>query len=58
LARLGALTIGHRHLDRFNIFLRQIGYFTDSRPQNSPQDLWRIFRVHNAKKLRIYLHAG
>jgi enterochelin esterase-like enzyme len=55
----GALNIGLRHLDRFNIFFSQIGYFTDSSgPKNSPQVFIRKIPPAQRKRLRIYLDAG
>jgi enterochelin esterase-like enzyme len=46
----GALNIGWRHLDQFQIFFRQIGYFTDhSRPKNSPQLVARGFPLNSAR---------
>lgn len=45
----GALNIGLRHLDNFNIFFSHIGYFTDdSGPQNSPQVFVQQFPLNSA----------
>ncbi len=55
----GALNIGLRHLDNFNVFFSQIGYFTDSSgPQNSPQIFVQDIPVEQRKNIRIYLDAG
>lgn len=55
----GALNIGLRHLDNFNIFFSHIGYFTDdSGPQNSPQVFVQQIPVKQRQRLHIYLDAG
>lgn len=55
----GALNIGLRHLDNFNIFFSHIGYFTDdSGPQNSPQVFVQQIPVEQRRRLHIYLDAG
>ncbi len=55
----GALNIGLRHLDNFNIFFSHIGYFTDdSGPQNSPQVFVQQIPVQQRRRLHIYLDAG
>ena len=55
----GALNIGLRHLNHFNIFFSQIGYFTDrSGPENSPQDFISQIPPEQRQNLRIYLDAG
>lgn len=55
----GALNIGLRHLDNFNIFFSHIGYFTDdSGPQNSPQVFVQQIPNEQRQRLRIYLDAG
>jgi enterochelin esterase-like enzyme len=55
----GAFNIGLRHLDKFNIFFSQIGYFTDKiGPQNSPQVFIRNIPSGQRQKVRIYLDAG
>jgi enterochelin esterase-like enzyme len=55
----GALNIGLRYLNQFNIFFSQIGYFTDSSgPQNSPQIFVAQIPPAQRKRLRIYMDAG
>jgi enterochelin esterase-like enzyme len=55
----GALNIGLRHLDQFNVFFSQIGYFKDkSGPENSPNAFIRDFPTEDLKSLRIYIDAG
>lgn len=55
----GALNIGLRHLDNFNIFFSHIGYFTDeSGPQNSPQVFVQKIPEKQRRRLHIYLDAG
>jgi len=55
----GALNIGLRYLNNFNIFFSHSGYFTDnSGPQNSPQQIVQQLSPEDRKKLRIYLDAG
>jgi enterochelin esterase-like enzyme len=55
----GALNIGLRHLNNFNNFFSQIGYFTDtSGPQNSPQEIVKHLPVQQRKRLHIYMDAG
>lgn len=55
----GALNIGLRHLDNFNIFFSHIGYFTDdSGPQNSPQVFVQQIPEQQRRRLHIYLDAG
>ncbi|MBW4585281.1 esterase family protein [Aetokthonos hydrillicola Thurmond2011] len=55
----GALNIGLRHLNNFNIFFSQIGYFKDdSGPQNSPQIFVKDIPPEQRKAIRIYLDAG
>ncbi len=55
----GALNIGLRHLDNFNIFFSQIGYFIDdSGPQNSPQIFVQQIPPAQRKRIHIYLDAG
>ena len=55
----GALNSGLRHLDQFNIFFSQIGYFSDSSGRkNSPQDFIGDIPPLQRKKLRIYMDAG
>lgn len=55
----GAFNIGLRHLNNFNIFFSQIGYFTDnSGPQNSPQVFVQQIPPEQRKRIRIYLDAG
>jgi enterochelin esterase-like enzyme len=55
----GALNIGLRHLDNFNVFFSQIGYFIDSSgAQNSPQIFVRQIPPEQRKNIRIYLDAG
>lgn len=55
----GALNIGLRHLDNFNIFFSHIGYFTDdSGPQNSPQVKVQQIPEKQRQRLHIYLDAG
>ncbi len=55
----GALNIGLRHLNNFNIFFSQIGYFTDSSgPKNSPQSFISQIPAAQRKPLRIYIDAG
>ncbi len=55
----GALNIGLRHLNQFNVFFSQIGYFRDkSSPENSPVDFIRTIPPEQLKPLRIYIDAG
>jgi enterochelin esterase-like enzyme len=55
----GALNIGLRHLDQFNVFFSQIGYFTDkSGPENSPNAFIRNIPAEQLKPVRIYIDAG
>lgn len=55
----GALNIGLRHLDNFNIFFSHIGYFTDeSGTQNSPQVFVKQIPPAQRQRLHIYLDAG
>lgn len=55
----GAINIGLRHLDNFNIFFSHIGYFTDdSGPQNSPQVFIQQIPIEQRRRLHIYLDAG
>lgn len=55
----GALNIGLRYLNNFNIFFSHSGYFTDnSGPQNSPQQFVQQLSPEDRKKLHIYLDAG
>ncbi|MDZ8056482.1 MAG: alpha/beta hydrolase [Aulosira sp. ZfuVER01] len=55
----GALNIGLRHLNNFNVFFSHSGYFTDkSGPQNSPQQIVQQLSIQDRKRLRVYLDAG
>ncbi|AFY31648.1 esterase family protein [Calothrix sp. PCC 7507] len=55
----GALNIGLRYLQNFNVFFSHCGYFTDkSSPQNSPQQLVQKLSIPNRKKMRVYLDVG
>ncbi|BAY39929.1 putative esterase [Nostoc sp. NIES-2111] len=55
----GALNIGLRYLNNFNIFFSHSGYFTDnSGLQNSPQKIVQKLSPEDRKRLRIYLDAG
>lgn len=55
----GALNIGLRYLNNFNIFFSHSGYFTDnSGPQNSPQKIVQQLSVADRKRIHIYLDAG
>ncbi|MDF5714207.1 MAG: alpha/beta hydrolase-fold protein [Rhizonema sp. NSF051] len=55
----GAFNIGLRHLNNFNVFFSQIGYFTDeSGPQNSPQVFVQQIPPKQRQAIRIYLDAG
>lgn len=55
----GALNIGLRYLNNFNIFFSHSGYFIDnSGPQNSPQQIVKKLSPDERKRLRIYLDAG
>lgn len=55
----GALNIGLRHLDRFNVFFSQIGYFSDkSGAQNSPIQIVQTLPAAKLKSLHIYADAG
>jgi enterochelin esterase-like enzyme len=55
----GGVNIGLHHLDRFNIFFSQIGYFTDkSGPQNSPIQLVQTLPSAELKRIHIYADAG
>jgi enterochelin esterase-like enzyme len=55
----GAVNIGLRHLDNFNILFSHIGYFTDeSGLENSPQDIVYKLPTEQRQRLHIYLDAG
>jgi enterochelin esterase-like enzyme len=55
----GALNIGLRHLNNFNIFLSHSGYFVDnSGPANSPNVFIKQIPAAQRQKLRVYLDAG
>ena len=55
----GALNIGLRHLDRFNVFFSHSGYFTDrSGVQNSPQSFVNQIPKAERSHLHIYLDSG
>jgi enterochelin esterase-like enzyme len=55
----GAVNIGLRHVDNFNILFSHIGYFTDqSGPENSPLAFVRKLPVEQRKQLRIYIDVG
>ncbi|QLE56836.1 esterase family protein [Nostoc sp. TCL26-01] len=55
----GALNIGLRYLDNFNIFFSHSGYFTDnSGVQNSPQQIVQQLSSADQKRIRVYLDAG
>lgn len=55
----GALNIGLRHLNQFNVFFSQIGYFSDkSGPENSPISLIQTIPPAQLKPVRIYIDAG
>jgi len=55
----GAVNIGLRHLDNFNILFSHGGYFTDSSgPANSPEDIVKQLPVSEQQRLRIYLDVG
>ena len=55
----GALNIGLRYLDNFNILFSHSGYFTDiSGPENSPTKLVQKLSPEQRQKLRVYLDAG
>jgi enterochelin esterase-like enzyme len=55
----GALNIGLHHLNQFNVFFSEIGYFTDkSGPQNSPM-LWvQALPASELQHLHVYADAG
>lgn len=55
----GALNIGLRNLDNFNIFFSSSGYFTDdSGTANSPQDFITEIPATERKRIKVYLDAG
>jgi enterochelin esterase-like enzyme len=55
----GAFNIGLRHLEQFNVFFSQIGYFTDkSGPENSPNAFIQNIPTESLKNVRIYIDAG
>lgn len=55
----GAVNIGLKHLDNFNILFSQMGYFTDqSGPANSPQEIIKTLSPLDRKRLRVYMDAG
>jgi enterochelin esterase-like enzyme len=55
----GALNIGLRHLNQFNVFFSQIGYFVDkSGPRNSPNTFIKDIPAKQLKNVRIYIDAG
>jgi enterochelin esterase-like enzyme len=55
----GAVNIGLKHLDNFNILFSQMGYFTDqSGPDNSPQEIVKNLSPEQRKHLRVYADAG
>jgi enterochelin esterase-like enzyme len=55
----GALNIGLHHLDQFNVFFSEIGYFTDkSGPQNSPLLLVQTLPMTQLQRLHVYADAG
>ena len=55
----GGVNIGLHHLDQFNVFFSQIGYFIDkSGPQNSPTLFVQTLSADKLKRLHIYADAG
>lgn len=55
----GAVNIGLRYLNNFNILFSSSGYFTDgSGPENSPQDFIARVPAQQRQHLRIFLDAG
>lgn len=55
----GALNIGLRHLNQFNVFFSQIGYFVDkSGAKNSPNAFIKDIPAAQLKNVRIYIDAG
>ena len=55
----GGVNIGLHHLNQFNIFFSQIGYFTDkSGPQNSPTQLVQTLFPAELKRIHVYADAG
>jgi enterochelin esterase-like enzyme len=55
----GGVNIGLHHLEQFNVFFSQIGYFTDkSGPQNSPSLFVQTLPVDKLKRLHVYTDAG
>jgi enterochelin esterase-like enzyme len=55
----GALNIGLRYLQNFNILFSHSGYFTDdSGPQNSPENIVQQLSPQQKQQLRVYLDAG
>jgi enterochelin esterase-like enzyme len=55
----GALNIGLHHLNQFNVFFSEIGYFTDkSGPQNSPLLLIKALPLAKLQRLHVYADAG
>jgi enterochelin esterase-like enzyme len=55
----GALNIGLRYLQNFNILFSHSGYFTDdSGSQNSPENIVQQLSPQQKQQLRVYLDAG
>lgn len=55
----GALNIGLRHLDNFQVFFSSSGYFTDSSgAENSPNVFIAKIPVQQRQKIRVFLDAG
>jgi enterochelin esterase-like enzyme len=55
----GALNIGLRHLNTFNVFFSHSGYFTDSSgAANSPEEFIQQFSLKQRQQIHVYLDAG
>jgi enterochelin esterase-like enzyme len=55
----GGVNIGLHHLNQFDIFFSQIGYFTDkSGPQNSPIQIVQTLPPAELKRIHVYADAG
>jgi enterochelin esterase-like enzyme len=55
----GGVNIGLHHLEQFNVFFSQIGYFTDkSGPQNSPMQMVQTLTPQQRQQIHVYVDAG
>ncbi len=55
----GALNIGLRYLQNFNVLFSHCGYFTDkSGSQNSPQQFVQKLSIPDKQRLRVYIDVG